>query len=134
MTMTTYGKSIDVSEGATQQGIRFTALVGIGGCTQGQPLTYDGITAGSVVASTTTNDLVVGIAASTQSAGDTVQVLGNGCRVKVPYTLTMNAKVGVGVTATAGQLINWSSSGTVVGITETSATLASIIRVQIQFA
>ena len=130
--MTSYPSPIDKSEGQTQQGIRFTALVGSGGVTAGQPLKYDGTTAGTVVASTTTSDLIVGIAATTQSVGDQVMVLGNGCRVVVPYTLTINTKVGVGTSGTAGTLVDY-STGTCVGITETSATLASIIRVQVQY-
>lgn len=129
--MTTYAKQIDLSEGQVQQGIRFSALVGVGGCTAGQPLTYDGTTAGTVVASTTTTDKIVGLAATAQSAGDYVTVLGDGCRVKVPYTLTINTKVGVGTSGTAGTLVDY-SSGVMVGLTETSATLASIIRVRIQ--
>lgn len=129
--MTSYASPIDHSEGQTSQGIRFTALVGLGGCTAGQPLKYDGTTAGTVVASTTTTDYVVGVAATTQSAGDQVMVLSDGCRVTVPYTLTMNTKVGVGTSGTAGTLVDY-SAGVMVGLTETSATLASIIRIRIQ--
>lgn len=125
--MTTYGKSIDVSEGQVQQGIRFTALVGSGGVTQGQPVKYDGSVAGTVVASAATSDYIVGVAANAASQGDIVCVLGNGCRVKVPYTLTINTKIGV----SAGALVDY-ATGTCVGITETSATLASTIRIQIQ--
>lgn len=131
--MTTYGKSIDLSEAPSQQGIRFSAKVGAVAVTRGQPVKYDGLTAGSVIPSTTTADLAIGVAAQTGATGDTILILGNGCRAVVPYTLTMNAKVGLGVTGTAGQLINWSSSGTVMGITETSATSASIIRIQVQW-
>ncbi len=125
--MTTYGKSIDVSEGQTQQGVRFSALVGAVAVTVGQPLKYDGTTAGSVVPSAATSDYIVGVAATAGSTGDTIEVLGNGCRVRVPYTLTINTKVGV----SAGALVDY-STGTCVGITETSATLASIVRIQIQ--
>jgi hypothetical protein len=92
---------------------------------------YDGTTAGTVIASTTTTDKIVGIASATAAVGAYITVYGNGCRVTVPYTLTINTKVGVGTSGTAGALVDY-SSGVLIGMTEKSGTLASIIRIGIQ--
>lgn len=129
--MTSYGRSIDMSEPGTTQGIHFSAIVGSGGVTQGQPVVLT-TTSKTVIASTTTSDIVIGLAATTQIEGDSVDVLCNGCLVLTPYTLTGAGKVGVGTSGTAGTLVNY-SSGTIVGYVVTSATTASVVRVQIQY-
>lgn len=130
MGMTTYAGSIDKTEPG--QGVKFSATVGSGGVTAGQPVKWDGSNANTVVASTTTTDIVVGIARDTVSAAGVVTVLSTGCLVKVPYTLTVGARVGVGTSGTAGTLVDY-SSGVTVGSTVLSATLASWVRVNIQF-
>jgi hypothetical protein len=129
--MTTYSGGIDLSESPGSQGVRYSMLVGSGGVTYGQPVKMSS-TARTVVASTTTSDVVVGLAATTQSEGDTVTVLGPGCLAKTPYTLTQGGKVGLGTSGTAGTLVDY-SSGTCVGWVETGATTASEVRINIQF-
>lgn len=128
--MATNSASIDKTESNT--GVKFSALVGTGGVTAGQPVKWDGSTANTVVASTTTSDIIVGLARDAVSEGGTVTVLSNGCLVKTPYTLTVGGQVGVGTGGTAGTLVDY-STGTYVGTVETEATTASIVRVQIQY-
>ena len=128
--MTSYAGSIDKTEPG--QGVKFSVIVGSGGITAGQPMKWDGSTARTAVASTTTSDVIIGLARDTVSAAGQVTVLGDGCLVKTPYTLTVGGKVGVGTSGTAGTLVDY-STGTVVGTVETGATTASIVRVQIQF-
>ena len=127
--MTTYAGSIDKTEAG--QGVKFSATVGSGGVTAGQPVKWDGSNANTVIASTTTTDVVVGLARDTVSATGVVTVLSNGCLVKTPYTLTVGGKVGVGTSGTAGTLVNY-SSGVLVGTVVTGATLASVVRVNVQ--
>ena len=128
--MTTYAGSIDMTEAGI--GVKFSAVVGSSGVTAGYPVVWDGSHANTVIASTTSGDVVVGIARDTVSSGGTVTVLGPGCAVLTPFTLTVGGKVGCGVTGTAGQLVNW-TAGTVVGTVDTSGALASIVRVSIQY-
>lgn len=128
--MTTYSGSIDMTEPG--MGIKFSATVGSGGVTAGQPVKWDGSGTNTVVASTTTTESILGVARETASATGVVTVLSEGCLVKVPYTLTLGGKVGVGTAGTAGTLVDY-SSGAIVGSVAYSATLASIIRVHIQF-
>jgi hypothetical protein len=128
--MTSYSGSIDLTESLT--GVKFSAVVGSGGVTAGQPVKWDGSNANTVVASTTTSDVVVGIARDTVSATGVVTVLADGCLVLTPYTLTVGLKTGVGTGGTAGTLVDY-SSGTIVGSTVKSATTASWVRVQIQY-
>ena len=128
--MTTYAGSIDKTEPDT--GVKFAAAVGSGGVTAGQPVKWDGSNANTVVASTTTSDIVVGLARDTVSSTGTVTVLADGCLVLTPYTLTVGGKVGVGTSGTAGTLANY-STGTLVGTVQTGATTASVVRVQIQY-
>lgn len=128
--MTSYAGSIDKTE--TGVGVKFSALVGSGGVSAGQPVKWDGSNAKTVVASTTTSDVIVGIARDTVSADGSVTVLGPGCLVLVPYTLTVGGKVGVGTSGTAGTLVDY-STGTVVGTVDTGAASASIVRVNIQY-
>ena len=127
--MTSYAKSIDKTE--PMQGVKFSATVGSGGVTAGQPVKMD-TTTNTVIASTTTSDVIVGIARDTVSAAGVVTVLSDGCLVLVPYTLTCGSKVGVGTSGTAGTLVDY-STGSTVGFTVQSATLASVVRVQIQY-
>jgi hypothetical protein len=128
--MTSYPGSIDMTE--PNVGIKFSAIVGSGGVTAGQPVKWDGTNANTVVASTTTSDVIVGLARDTVSSAGKVTVLSNGCLVLTPYTLTVGGKVGVGTSGTAGTLVNY-SSGTIVGTVDTGATTASIVRVNIQY-
>ena len=125
--MTTYAGSIDKTE--PKQGVKFSALVGLGGVTAGQPVMWDGSTANTVIACTASSDACIGLARDTVSAAGAVTVLGNGCLVLTPYTLTVGTKVGVG----SGVLVDWSVSGTVAGTTVTGASSASVVRVQIQY-
>ena len=128
--MTTYAGKIDKTEAG--QGVKFSALVGAGGVTVGQPLKWDGSTANTVIASTTTTDVICGVAQETVSTvGASVLVLSDGCLVKTPYTLTVGGKVGVGTSGTAGTLVNY-SSGVLVGTVVAGATLASVVRISIQ--
>ncbi len=129
--MTAYAGDIDQTEGSAN-GTKFTAIAGSGGVTAGDPIKYDGSTAKTVITSTTTTDIIIGIARDTAAEGAAVTVLSNGCKVKVPFTLTVGAAVGVGTGGTAGDLVDY-SAGTYVGVVETSATLASVIRVQISY-
>ena len=128
--MTSYKGSIDMSEPGV--GVKFSALVGTGGVTAGQPVAFDGTTGNTVIASTTTSDIVVGLARDTVSSGGTVLILGPGCLVLTPYTLTVGGKVGVGTSGTAGTLVDY-STGTLVGTVDTAGTLASQVRVSIQY-
>lgn len=128
--MTTYAGSIDKTEAGI--GVKFSATVGSGGVTAGQPVKWDGSNANTVVASTTTTDVVVGLARDTVSATRVVAVLADGCLVKTPYTLTVGGKVGVGTSGTAGTLVDY-SSGTLVGTVVKSETTASVVRVSIQY-
>ena len=127
--MTSYAKCIDKTE--ANQGVKFTALVGSGGVTAGDPVKWSG-TAKTVVTSTTTSDVIVGIARDTIAENSSVCVLGDGCLVLTPFTLTVGGKVGVGTSGTAGDLVDY-STGTLVGTVETAGTLASVVRVQIQY-
>ena len=124
--MTSYAGSIDLTE--PNQGVKFTALVGSGGVTAGQPVKWDGSNANTVIACTATSDVIVGFARDTVSAAGSVTVLGDGCLVQTAYTLTVGAKVGVG----SGVAIDW-TTGTIIGTTVTGATTASTVRVQIQY-
>ena len=125
---TTYGKDIDLTE-LQPAGIKFSAIVGTGGVVQGKPVMWDGSSANTVVACTGTSNIAVGIAAETQATvGGVVKVLGPGCLVRVPYTLTVGGKVGIS-TADLGDY----STGTCLGTTVTSASSASVIRVAIQY-
>ena len=130
--MTTYGKDIDLTE-LQPAAIKFSAIDGAVAITQGQPVKWNGLAANTVIPSTTTTDVICGIAAeAATTAGDVLKVCGNGCLVRVPYTLTVGGKVGVGTSGTAGTLVNY-ISGTIVGTVVTGATLASVIRVGIQY-
>ena len=126
--MTTYAKDIDLTEGNVGQGLHTSCIVGSGGVTVGKPVMWDGSNANTVVACTGTSNVAIGIASDTVSQYGVVTVLGNGCLVKVPYTLTVGGKVGIS-TADLGNY----STGTCIGTVQTSATSASIIRVQIQY-
>jgi len=128
--MTSYTGSIDKSEGVgANQGIKFSCNAGSGGVTQGYAVKYDGTTAKKVVLPTATSDVIIGVAAETAAEGVEVLILGPGCKVKVPATITVGGKVGI----TTGGLPCTYSSGDVLGVCETSATLASVIRVGIQY-
>lgn len=123
-TTTDFNADVDKSE-LQPSGFSFSAMVGSGGVVAGKPVKYT--TGGKkVVACAAYDDKAVGIAASTVSSGDQVRVLGPGCLVKVPYTLTAGSAVGI----SGADLADY-TSGTIVGFTETSATSASIVRVQI---
>lgn len=126
--MTTYPASIDKTE-TSAYGETFPAIAGLGGVTAGYAVKWDGTTAKTVVAVTATSDVIVGVAATDAAAGAPVQILANGCKVVVPATITLGGKVGI---TTAGLPCTY-SSGDILGICETSATLASIIRVQMQY-
>jgi hypothetical protein len=127
--MTSYAASIDLTE--TGNGLKFSATVGSGGVTAGQPVKWDGSGTNTVVASTTTTDIIVGLARDTVSATGVVTVLSNGCLVKTPYTLTLGGKVGVGTSGTAGTCVDY-STGVLVGTVVYGATTASVVRVNIQ--
>jgi hypothetical protein len=125
--MTSYSGSIDLTESLT--GVKFSAIAGSGGVTVGTPVKWDGSNANTVVASGATSDVIVGIARDTAALNGAVTVLSDGCLVLVPYTLTVGGKVGLDG---SGGLTNW-TTGTLVGTVVKSATLASWVRVQIQY-
>ena len=126
--MTTYAGSIDQTE-ESANGTKFSAIAGVGGVTAGYAVKYDGSTAKTVVLCTATSDIMIGIAATAETVGNPVTVLSNNCKVVVPATITVGGKVGI----TTGSLPCTYVSGGVLGICETAATLASVVRVQIQF-
>ncbi|VVB58134.1 Uncharacterised protein [Candidatus Anstonella stagnisolia] len=128
--MTTYAASIDQTE-ESANGCKFSAIAGTGGTTAGYPVKYDGSTAKTVVMCTTDEDIAIGLAATTQLIGEPVTVLSNGCKVLTPFTLTVGGRVGMSDDATA-QLENF-DDGTTIGICETGATTASVVRIQIQY-
>lgn len=122
--MTDYVKSIDKTEG--NFGVKFSAKVGSGGVTAGKPVK---ISADRTVVSTAADtDVCVGIAQDTISENGVVTVLGNGCLVKVPYTLTAGSRVGLD----GAGLDDWTSN-TAVGVTVVNSTSASVIRVALQY-
>lgn len=121
--MTDYTADIDKTEGLF--GVKFSATVGSGGVTKGLPVKISADR--TVVATSGATDVCVGIAKDTVAEGGAVTVLGNGCLVKVPFTLTVGARVGI----STGNLADY-SSGTVVGTTVVGATSASIVRVNLQ--
>jgi phage baseplate assembly protein gpV len=123
--MTSYPGSIDMTEPG--QGVKFSAIVGSGGVTAGYPVMWDSAN-NTVVASTGTTDIIVGLARDTVASAGKVTVLGPGCLVLTPFTLTVGGKV----TASGGALID-AGSGTIVGTVDTAGTLASQVRVQIQY-
>ena len=125
---TAYAGSIDQTEDSAC-GNKFTALAGVGGVTAGYAVKYDGSTAKTVIHCTATSDIFIGVAAADAAAGELVTVLGNNCKVKVPATITIAGKVGI----TTGSLPCTYSAGGTLGVCETAATLASVIRVQIQY-
>jgi len=125
---TAYAGSIDQTEESANGG-KFTAIAGTGGVTAGYAVKYDGSTAKTVILCTATSDIFIGVAAADAAEGALVTVLGNNCKVKVPATITIAGKVGI----TTGSLPCSYASGGVLGICETSAASASVIRVQIQY-
>lgn len=127
--MTTYAKSIDLTENQAH-GCKFTATVGTGGVTAGYAVKWDGTNANTVVLCDAAADYCIGIARDTVAANGTVTVLGDGCLVKVPATITVGARVGI--TAVTGLPCTWGSD-TLIGTCDTSATLASIIRVKTDY-
>ena len=124
--MTTYAGSIDMTEPGI--GVKFTATVGSGGITAGYPVKWDGTNANTVVATTGSADVFVGVARDTVSSGGTVTVLGPGCLVLTPFTLVVGSKVGLSTASLAAY-----SSGTICGTVDTAGTLASIVRVLTQY-
>ena len=83
--MTSYAGNVDKTEAG--QGVKFSATVGSGGVTVGTPVKWDGSGNNTVVASTTTSDIIVGIARDTVSAAGVVTVLSDGCLIKTPYKI-----------------------------------------------
>ena len=126
--MTTYDGSIDQTEDSAN-GTKFSAIAGAA-ITKGMALKFDGSTAKTVVVTTATSSLCIGIARNSATTGESVCVLSNGCKVVVPYTLTLGASAGCGA---AGAVADWSVSGTRVGVCETSAASASVLRIKIQY-
>lgn len=124
--MTTFGPSVDLTPDS-QSGQKQSLTVGTGGTTAGYPVKAD-TNANTVVPTGATSDIVLGIARDTVLVTGKVTVLGDGCIVKVPFTLTAGSKVGLSTT----DLCDY-STGTCVGVTLKSATLASIILVKIQY-
>ena len=109
-------------------GVKFSALVGTGGITAGYPVKWDGTNGNTVVATTSSSDVFVGVARDTVSSGGTVLVLGPGCLVLTPFTTTVGAKVGLNTASLATYV-----SGTICGVCDTTGTLASQVRVLTQY-
>lgn len=123
--MTDYVKSINKTEG--EFGVKFTGTAGTGGTTAGYPVKYSSNR--TIVLASASTDIIIGIAQNTVSEGGAVNVLGSGCLVKVPFTLTAGSVVGFD-----GTNLEDYTSKTVVGYTWVNATSASIIRVKPQYA
>ncbi len=121
--MTTYAKSIDQTE-ASANGSRFSVTVGAGGVSAGQTVKWDGVSSNTVIACSANSDLCIGIARDTVAAAGVVTVLGRNCRVKTNATLTVGGRVEPSAT---GYTQNY-TNGTVIGTVITSATSASVIR------
>lgn len=122
--MTTYAKSIDKTP-ESANGNRFTALVGSGGVTAGQTVKWDGSNSKTVVACSANTDLCIGYARDTVAADGVVTVLGQGCWVNTGCTLTVGGAVEPSATGTTQDY----TSGTIIGTVQTTATLASIVKV-----
>lgn len=125
--MTSYPASIDLTEGSAN-GEKFNMVVGSGGVTAGYAVKYDGSNPGTVVACTAASDVAVGIARDTVAAAGSVCVLGNGCLIQTAQTISYG-RVGI----TSGGVPCTYSSGTYIGLCDTSATTASIVRIRIQY-
>ena len=123
---TAYAASIDMS-GESNNATRFTAIAG-GNITAGMAVKWNG-TAKTVVVTTANSSICIGIARDTVVSGDTVCILGNNCKVKVPYTLTLGGRLGC---AAAGEITDYSAN-TTIGVCETAAASASIMRVKLQY-
>lgn len=122
--MTSYGKSVDLTEANAGNGNVVSAVAGTGGTTAGCSLKLSG---GTVVKCTAKTDVFYGVALTTESAGAAVKVLRSGCKVKVAATLTADGYV----QPKDGGSGEWEdyTNGNKVAIVETSATLASVIRI-----
>jgi len=125
---TAYAASIDKTE-ESANGCKFSAIAG-GSITAGMAVKWNASTAKTVVVTSATSSICIGIAGNSASTGEMVTILGNNCKVVVPYTLTLGASAGC---TAAGEVIDWSVSGTRVGVCETSAASASVIRVRLQY-
>lgn len=125
--MTAFPGSIDQTE--SNQGVKVSYSVGTGGVTVGLAVKLDPTTANTVIATTADTDIIVGVARDTVAAGGVVTVLSDGCKVKTDQTITLGGKVGispVGVPETY-------ATGSVLGYCVDGSTLASLIRIQIQY-
>ena len=124
---TAYAASIDMT-GDSAKGTKFSAIAG-GSITAGMAVKWDASTAKTVVVTTANSSICIGIARDTVVTGDTVCILGNNCKVKVPYTLTLGGRLGC---AAAGAVTDYSAN-TSVGVCETAAASASTVRVKLQY-
>jgi hypothetical protein len=121
MTVTTNAKAIDKTEGNMGNGNYRKVTLGSGGVTAGYALK---LSSGLGVVTSGNTSVCYGVALQTGVETDAVLVAGPGCRVKVPFTLTADGYVEC---ASSGAIQDY-TSGTKIGIVESSATLASIIR------
>ncbi|VVB58133.1 Uncharacterised protein [Candidatus Anstonella stagnisolia] len=125
--MTSYAASIDRTE-ESANGCKFTAIAS-GAITAGNAVKYNGTTAKTVIVTSATSSLAVGVAATTVADGQPVLILSNGCKFLATETLTLGGKVGV---AASGALTDFSAN-TVLGVVETGGAGTSVVKVQIQY-
>ena len=122
--MTSYPKSVDKTEAQMGNGNAVSMVVGTGGVTAGDTLK---LSAGTVVKATAKTDVFFGVAAETKSAGEDVKVLRTGCLVNSGTTLTADGYVQIEDGGTGG--FEDYTDGVIIGIVETAATSASLVRI-----
>ncbi len=124
---TTYSGSIDRSPAGNSPSLN--CIAGSGGVTTKQPVKFDGTTSLTVIACSATSDFMIGVAETTESAGDPVKVYLNGAIIESDQTLTEGGLVGVDA---SGVLEDWAAD-TVAGLVVKAVTGKSQVLLNIEY-